>query len=106
MNFHQPVLLDETLQILEVAPGKTYLDATLGNGGHTLEILKKGAVVYGLDQDPGNLEIATRRIQQAGYSLNFHPLHGNFSQLKKIIQQHKISPLNGLLFDLGLSKNQ
>jgi 16S rRNA (cytosine1402-N4)-methyltransferase len=106
MNFHQPVLLDETLQILKVAPNKTYLDATLGNGGHSLEILKKGAVVYGLDQDPGNLEIATRRIQEAGYSKNFHPIHGNFSQLKKILKKHKITTLNGILFDLGLSKNQ
>lgn len=106
MNFHQPVLLDETLQILDVSPNKTYLDATLGNGGHTLEILKKGAIVYGLDQDPGNLEIATKRIQEAGYTQNFHPLHGNFSQIKKIIQKHRISPINGILFDLGLSKNQ
>jgi len=106
MNFHQPVLLDETLRILQASSKKTYLDATLGNAGHSLQLLKKGAIVYGLDQDPQNLEIATKRIQKAGYLQNFHPLHGNFSQLKKIITQHKIPPLNGILFDLGLSKNQ
>lgn len=106
MNFHQPVLLDETLQVLKVSPGKTYLDATLGNGGHSLEILKKGAVVYGLDQDPSNLEIATKRIEKEGLSQKFHPLHGNFSNLKKIFKKHQISQLNGILFDLGLSKNQ
>jgi len=106
MNFHQPVLLDETLQILKVSSGKTFIDATLGNGGHTLEILKKGAAVYGLDQDPHNLEIATKRIQEAGYLDSFHPIHGNFSQLSKIVKKHQIPPVNGILFDLGLSKNQ
>lgn len=106
MNFHQPVLIEETLQALEVSAKKIFLDATLGNGGHSLEILKKGAIVYGIDQDPHNLEIATKRIQEAGYFHNFHPIHGNFSKLSEILSKHKIPPLNGTLFDLGLSKNQ
>lgn len=99
MEFHTPVLLQEVLKLLQPQPGQIFIDATLGHGGHALAILKTGATVYGIDQDPSNLKIAKERIQQANLAQNFHPIHTNFSQLPPIKAQ-------GILFDLGLSENQ
>lgn len=106
MDFHIPVLLTETISVLNVQPNKIYIDGTLGHGGHTLEILKKGGIVYGIDQDPKNLKIATNRIKEAGFSKNFHPIHGNFNQLKKIVTKNINQQIDGLIVDLGLSQNQ
>ena len=55
MDYHQPVLLSEVITSLAVKPNNIYIDATLGNGGHTIEILKLGGVVYGIDKYPTNL---------------------------------------------------
>lgn len=106
MEFHTPVLLAETLNSLYIQPGKIYIDGTLGHGGHTLEILKKGGLVYGIDQDPKNLEIATQRIAKAGFKNNFFPIHNNFNQLDKIITDNIKQKVDGLVVDLGLSQNQ
>ena len=106
MNFHCPVLLSETITSLSVFSGGIYVDATLGHGGHTIEILKLGGIVYGFDQDPSNLEIATTRIKELGLDANFHPIHANFNQLKKIVNDQIKTKIDGLLADLGLSQNQ
>jgi len=106
MDYHKPVLLEETLQELDIQKGKIYLDATLGNAGHSLEILKLGATVYGLDQDPNNLKIATQRIKEAKLDKNFTPIHGNFNQLEAIVNKEIGQKIDGLLIDLGLSQNQ
>lgn len=106
MNYHIPVLASEILKNFNPQKGQIYLDATLGNGGHTLEFLKKGAIVYGLEADPQNIKIATERIKNLGLSKNFHLLKGNFSHLYSIWQKNIKLPLDGLLADLGLSVNQ
>ena len=106
MEFHSPVLVNEVLRVLNVRPGLAYVDATVGNGGHTLEILKKGGTVYGLDQDPENLAIATNRITSLGFSVNFHPINANFNRLDTLINHQIPLPVNGILFDLGLSSGQ
>ena len=106
MEFHTPVLLKETVEALTVLPDKTYIDATLGHGGHTIEILKLGGEVYGFDQDPKNLEIATNRIANLGLSQKFHPIHANFNQIKIIFNQQIKNKVDGLLADLGLSQSQ
>ena len=59
---HQPVLLKEALEYLQVKPGRIYLDATLGDGGHTQAILEKGTSVIAIDQDPQALERASARF--------------------------------------------
>lgn len=105
MIFHQPVLLAETLAIFNVKPGQIFIDATLGHGGHTIEILKLGGVVYGLDADPKYLQIVTDRIKSLNLNANFHPLNQNFTNIldiKKTISQ----PVSGILFDLGLNRDQ
>jgi len=86
MEFHTPVLSTETIDLLDIQKDKIYIDGTLGHGGHSLEILKKGGLVYGIDQDPKNLEIAKDRIKQAGFETNFFPIHNNFNQLEKIVK--------------------
>ena len=106
MDYHQPVLLEEVISTLEIKPGSVYIDATLGNGGHTLAILKLGGKVFGIDQDPDNLEISTKRIKEAGYSDKFIPILSNFNQLEEIIKSEVNQKVDGLLVDLGLSKNQ
>lgn len=106
MEFHQPVLSTETIDLLGVEKNKIYIDATLGHGGHTLKILEKGALVYGIDQDPNNLNIAQDRIKKAGFTDNFFPINNNFNQLEKIVNQHINQKIDGLLVDLGLSQNQ
>lgn len=106
MEYHQPVLLQEVIQALEISPNNIYVDATLGNGGHTLEILKNGGIVYGIDQDTKNLQIATDRINKSGFSSNFYPIHANFNQLENIVTTKIGQKIDGLLVDLGLSKNQ
>lgn len=106
MEFHTPVLLKETIDLLNVQKDHIYIDGTLGHGGHTLEILKNGGLVYGLDQDPKNLEIAKNRIQEAGFDNQFFPVHANFNQLEDIINTNIKQKVDGLLVDLGLSQNQ
>jgi 16S rRNA (cytosine1402-N4)-methyltransferase len=105
-QFHTPVLLNETIDLLAVKPGKTYLDATLGNGGHTQKLLDRQAIVFGLDYDPNNLEIATQRLSNHPHFSNFHPILGNFKNLSRIYKKSIHQPLDGILFDLGLSSNQ
>lgn len=106
MNYHQPVLLSEVLTVLDPKPGQIFLDATLGHGGHSIELLKKGAIVYGLDADPHNRKIATERIESLNLSKNFHPIKGNFSKILTIWKKEIGIPLDGMLVDLGLSVNQ
>jgi 16S rRNA (cytosine1402-N4)-methyltransferase len=106
MDYHQPVLEKEVIDSLHLKPNGIYLDATLGNGGHTISILKIGATVFGLDQDKDNLKLATTRIKTELPESKFYPIHGNFSNLFAIYESFIKSKLDGILFDLGLSKNQ
>lgn len=106
MEFHRPVLVDQVIQALDVHHDGIYVDATVGNGGHSLEILNHGGQVYGLDQDPENLAIATARLSATEFGSRFHPIHSNFNQLDSLIGKEIPSSLNGILFDLGLSSGQ
>jgi 16S rRNA (cytosine1402-N4)-methyltransferase len=106
MDFHIPVLSIETINLLDVQPDKIYVDGTLGHGGHTLEILKKGGLVYGIDQDPENLKTAIDRIKKAGFENKFFPVHSNFNELETIVTNQIKQKIDGLIIDLGLSQNQ
>lgn len=102
---HTPVLLKEILQIMDPKPGKMYIDATLGYGGHTLELLQAGATVVGIDQDADILELAQKRITEAGLSANFTPLHSAFAA---VFAGDRLANTNyhGVLMDLGVSSYQ
>lgn len=87
MNYHQPVLLLEAISSLDVKAGNKYIDATLGHGGHTLKLLRQNVFVYGFDQDPLNLKIATNRIKEAGLSKNFLGVNKNFIKVKSFFKK-------------------
>ncbi|MFA6518529.1 MAG: 16S rRNA (cytosine(1402)-N(4))-methyltransferase RsmH [Candidatus Shapirobacteria bacterium] len=103
MDYHQSVLANEIVQLLSPDSNKIFIDATLGHGGHTLKLLERGAIVYGLDADPLSLEIAKKRI---GKNSNFHPINANFRDIGQIFKIQINQPLDGILFDLGLNLYQ
>lgn len=102
MDYHIPVLLDEVTKELNPSPNKVFIDGTVGHGGHSQALLDDGAVVYGIDADKDNLQIATNRLNNP----NFYPILGNFKDIKKIWQKNINQPVDGILVDLGLSNNQ
>ena len=101
-GFHKPVLLKEAIKALNVKKGKKYIDTTLGGGGHTKEILKKGGTVLGIDWDAEAIASANLRLKTEHLIL----VQGNFRDIKKIAEQHGFDKVAGILFDLGLSSWQ
>lgn len=106
MQEHKPVLVKEVLYFLDVGPGKRYIDATVGGGGHTEAILQKGGEVLGIDQDPRALELARRRLGKACPQGVYKLIQGNFSSLKEIASRQSWSNIYGVLFDLGFASFQ
>ena len=103
---HKPVLLHKAIDLLKVEPGKVYLDCTLGSGGHALEILKKGAELYAIDQDPETVKRARNRLTSSCSKAEFHLQEGNFKNLEELASNFKVKSFDGILFDLGLSSDQ
>ena len=111
---HIPVLLQEVLQILDPKPGKRYIDATVGGGGHTIPLLEAGAEVLGIDRDPSVIaSIAKQSLGQEIASFATAPcndklvlVQGNFADLKQIAEQYEFTDVDGVLFDLGLGSHQ
>lgn len=110
MTIHQPVLLDKVVKYLDPKPEENFIDCTVGTGGHTLAILKKNnpGKVLAIDADPQSLKRFKSEIDNL--ELNFDKrlilVNDNFKNLKKIIQENNFGPVNGILFDLGLSSWQ
>ena len=108
---HVPVLLKEAIDFLAVRRGGTYIDATVGLGGHSLEIAKRlGAPghLIGFDKDPKALEIAGFRLQASGVGPEadwpaVDLLHGSFAEL---VKSQEPRATNGILADLGVSSLQ
>ena len=101
---HQPVLLREAVEHLAVRSGGVYVDATVGEGGHALAILRASAPlgrVLGIDLDPRSLARATQRLSQYGH--RFIPARGNYAQLEELARGNGVAQANGVLLDLGLS---
>lgn len=104
---HQPVLLDESLELLAAQPGRILIDATLGLGGHSEALLERVAPdgrVVGIDRDPTALERARTRLQRFGDA--FTAIRGNHGELPRLLAEHGIDAVDGILFDLGLSSLQ
>lgn len=107
--YHEPVLLKEILENLRVWDGSWYIDATLGDGGHSLEILKQGGNIVGIDVDPDALKRASDRFRANGVDdKRFRLIQGNFRNLNELIKQTDISSIEfkGVVFDLGVSSLQ
>lgn len=103
---HIPVLLRESVDHLVTDPGGIYIDATLGGGGHSKEILSRLSEtgrLFGLDQDEEAHEAAARTI---GEDNRFIPVRGNFGYLKTLIEPALHGKITGILYDLGVSTHQ
>ena len=100
---HQPVMLREVVEFLAPAPGRVFVDGTLGGGGHSEALLRAGAGVFGVDRDQDALDAAGVRLAEYG---NFHALYGNFHDLRALLQAQGVGPADGILLDLGVSSYQ
>lgn len=100
---HKSVLLSEAVEALHVENGKKYIDATLGAGGHTLEILRRGGKVLGIEADPKMLAIATLRLGATEWQARMKLVLGNFRDIASIAHSHGFGRVSGILFDLGIS---
>lgn len=107
-GMHIPICVKEILEFLQITPGQTGLDATLGYGGHTLEMLKcldsKGHL-YAIDVDPIELPRTKDRLERLGYGSEILEIKQmNFSKIDEIIPKSGL--FNFVLADLGVSSMQ
>lgn len=103
---HVSVLFYETIDLLDVRSGGIYADGTLGGGGHSSLILARCAPaghLYGIDRDEDALAAATKRL---GDSPCFTPVHGNFHDVKMLLDSQGVKQLDGMVLDLGVSSYQ
>ena len=102
MEYHNPVLLKETVDGLNIKPDGVYVDVTFGGGGHSREILKrlndKGRL-YAFDQDEDALK---NTINDERFCL----IHENFRYIKRFLRFHGVKTVDGILADLGVSSHQ
>ena len=106
-NLHKPVLLQESLEFLNIASGeKIVIDATLGLGGHTEAMLKLNPElrVIGIDRDGDALEKASFRLQDFGS--RFNAFRGTYDQLAEAMDSAGVDKVDGILADLGVSSMQ
>lgn len=103
---HVPVLLNECIEGLNIKPNGTYVDMTLGRGGHSSEILQrlKNGHLYCFDQDQQAIDES--RVRLESISDKFTIIHSNFSDVKNKLNELNISKVDGVLFDLGVSSAQ
>ncbi len=102
MSYHNPVLLFESVDGLEIAPNGVYIDVTFGGGGHSKEILKRlgtDGKLFAFDQDEDALK---NTIDDERFVL----IHENFRYLKRFLKFYGIKKVNGILADLGVSSHQ
>ena len=105
--YHNPVLTNEVIKGLNITPGGRYIDATLGEGGHSTNILIKsdpGGQVLGIDADHEAVSVAQKRVNYS--SDKFLAVNDNFKNIRSIAMKYNFSPVHGILFDLGVSSLQ
>lgn len=105
-NYHAPVLLNETITLLDLKPNSIVVDMTLGRAGHSSEILKKipFGYLYGVDRDQTALEFSKQRLSKIGN--NFTLIHSNFSDAVDELKKIGVTHVDAILYDLGVSSPQ
>jgi 16S rRNA (cytosine1402-N4)-methyltransferase len=103
-TYHRPVLAAEVMELLAPRPSSLVVDATCGGGGHTEAILKSGADVLALDQDPEAIQHATDRLASFGGRITLR--QANFRHADKILDELGITTIGGAVLDLGVSSRQ
>src|SRR4051812_12386506 len=103
---HRPVLLQETIELLDARRGGLFLDGTLGLGGHSEAILKASpaARVIGIDRDREALDVARKRLAEFGS--RFQWVHANFREIARVLEEAGENAVSGVLVDLGVSSLQ
>ncbi len=103
---HKSVLLNESIELLNLNPGMTVVDGTLGGGGHAAAILERispGGRLVGIDRDEFALGQARERLKAFD---NVEYVHGNFREIKSILDMLEINGIDGAVLDLGVSSFQ
>jgi len=103
-KYHIPVMAATSIELLNLRAGKVYVDATLGGGGHALGMLQRepGIRLYAFDQDAEAIAEAGETLQ--GYQVEL--IRSNFCNLRTELAYNKVSGIDGILFDLGVSSHQ
>ncbi|MBW3544060.1 MAG: 16S rRNA (cytosine(1402)-N(4))-methyltransferase RsmH [Bacteroidetes bacterium] len=104
MSYHEPVMLQETLEGLQLQPQGTYVDLTFGGGGHSqaiLNLLGEGGRLFGFDQDDDARQQATKITDP-----RFRFVETNFRHLKRYLKLFGVTAVDGILADLGVSSHQ
>jgi 16S rRNA (cytosine1402-N4)-methyltransferase len=103
-TYHRPVLAAEVIELLAPRPSSLVVDATCGGGGHTEAILRSGADVLALDQDPEAIQHATDRLARFGGRITLR--QANFRYADKVLDELGVTTIGGALLDLGVSSRQ
>jgi 16S rRNA (cytosine1402-N4)-methyltransferase len=103
-TYHRPVLAQETIELLAPRAGSLVVDATCGGGGHTEAILKAGADVLALDQDPEAIEHTRDQVAHLGPRVTLR--QANFRDAGRVLDDLGITSIGGALLDLGVSSRQ
>lgn len=112
MTIHRPVLLKETIDLLNLKPGMTVIDATLGGGGHSIEIMKEilpSGELIAIDQDRSAIEKFRENLDSLKLGLkkeNLNLINDNFANLKNIVSGLETSQADAIVADLGISSDQ
>jgi 16S rRNA (cytosine1402-N4)-methyltransferase len=103
-TYHRPVLVREAVELLAPRAGALVVDATCGGGGHSAEILRTGADVLALDQDPDAIEFAGEKLAEYGGRVTLR--QANFRNAGKVLDELGVVGIGGALLDLGVSSRQ
>ncbi len=104
--YHKPVLLEKSIEYLDIISDGIYVDATLGGGGHSYEILKRlssNGMLISIDMDKDAIENFYKKYKQYD---NWKVVRDNFANIKNILAELGINKINGILYDLGVSSYQ
>jgi 16S rRNA (cytosine1402-N4)-methyltransferase len=103
-TYHRPVLVRESVELLAPRAGSLVVDGTCGGGGHSAEILRTGADVLALDQDPDAIAFAGQKLGDYGGRLTL--VQANFREAGRVLDELGIVGIGGALLDLGVSSRQ
>ena len=104
---HDPVMLREVIDGLNVKENGTYIDATVGGAGHSIEIAKllnADGLLIGIDQDPEALKAAAKRL--SGFECSVKLVSSNFSDITDVVDHVGVEHVDGILMDIGVSSYQ
>ncbi len=104
---HTSVLLEETINALNIKPDGVYLDGTLGGGGHACEVCRRlgdGGRFYGIDQDEAAVEAAGKRLEEFGEKVTI--IRDNYCNAREALRARGVENVDGIVLDLGVSSYQ